>query len=148
MWDEEESSNTVLYNDKGQIRAGTLNKLVQALTSEKVTDLEFMKGFLMTYLAFTTPEKLLEKLVQRYHAPVPNFPSSEEEEQWRSTTLRTIQLRVCNTMKYWMDNHYQDFNHDLTEKFIAFVDEIKSSEHTDSKFVAPLQQAIVKRVRS
>ncbi len=30
------------------------------------SDMEFMKAFLMTYSTFTTPEKLLLKLIERY----------------------------------------------------------------------------------
>lgn len=66
----------------------------------------------MTYTSFCTPQKLLEKLIERYHVPV---PETTDSEAFRRTTQRPIQLRVCNTMKHWMDHHWQDFDHDLAQ---------------------------------
>lgn len=38
------------FDANNKLQAGTLNKLVERLTSETAPDLEFMKAFLMTYL--------------------------------------------------------------------------------------------------
>ena len=52
-----------------------------------------MQAFLMTFNSFTTPGKLMEKLIQRYHVPVPEFADPSELDQWKKTIQRTIQLR-------------------------------------------------------
>jgi hypothetical protein len=46
--------------------AGSLNKLVEALTSDTQYDNRFLKTFITTYQSFTTPAKLFDKLLQRY----------------------------------------------------------------------------------
>jgi len=67
IYEEEMNPSTVLWDsdEPNVIRAGTLNKLVEFITNPQ-TDIEFMKGFLMTYQSFTTPPKLLRKLIERY----------------------------------------------------------------------------------
>lgn len=51
------------------IKAGSFNKLVERLTFDSKTDMQFVKTFLMTYQSFATPEKLLAKLIQRFDVP-------------------------------------------------------------------------------
>ncbi len=76
MWEEEGGLKTVLFDNENKIRAGTINKLIEHLTSATVIgtvlvwkftflDLEFMKAFLMTFASFSTPEKFLQKLIER-----------------------------------------------------------------------------------
>ena len=79
-------------NDKGQqvISVATLNKLVQHLTSESVSDQEFVKAFLLTYGSFSTAEKILAKLIERYHTP----PSC-------TGSVQVIKLRVLNALRLW-----------------------------------------------
>ncbi|EGG18415.1 Ras guanine nucleotide exchange factor [Cavenderia fasciculata] len=61
--------NTEDDQDEEVVKSGSLNKLVERLTHESKVDLQFLKTFLMTYQSFCTPEKLLNKLVQRYNVP-------------------------------------------------------------------------------
>jgi len=88
IWDEPDEKTQLL--EGSEMKAGTLNKLVTKLTSEKEpgidyldftfsfhdshsttlsslrVDIPFMKTFLMTYQSFATPQKLLSKLIERY----------------------------------------------------------------------------------
>lgn len=63
------------------------------------TDLEFVKTFLFTYQAFTTPEKLLKKLIERYNVVCPEGMSLKEFDVMR----QTIQARVINALRLWVD---------------------------------------------
>ena len=62
-------------------------------------DLEFVKTFLLTYQSFSTPERLLKKLIERYNVvrpsgmPFKNFAIMKQ----------TIQARVINAFKLWVD---------------------------------------------
>lgn len=49
-----------------QVKAGTLNKLVERLTSAKGHDYMYVKTFLLTYQSFTTPTMFFQKLEERY----------------------------------------------------------------------------------
>eukprot|EP01156_Anaeramoeba_ignava_P022413 Anaeramoba_ignava/c20638_g4_i3.p1 GENE.c20638_g4_i3~~c20638_g4_i3.p1 ORF type:complete len:190 (+),score=68.06 c20638_g4_i3:465-1034(+) len=72
VWDEPPDSeeNIIVIIDsetkKEEIRAGTLNKLIERLASDTSQDLKFVQIFLITYQSFTTPNKLLNKLIQRF----------------------------------------------------------------------------------
>lgn len=62
-------------------------------------DLEFVKTFLFTYQAFTTPEKLFKKLLERYNVVRPEGMSLKEFGIMR----QTIQARVINALRLWVD---------------------------------------------
>lgn len=88
IWDEPEGRNVMYSDDKEvhmstllnsssmnsvspsrssrPIKAGSLNHLVVALTPENHYDPDYVNTFLLTYQSFTTPAKLLEKLIERY----------------------------------------------------------------------------------
>lgn len=75
IWEEPPDSRKNIVFAKGKeeggkkaIKAASLNKLIQLLTSEqdKAHDLN-IKNFLYTYHTFTSPEMLLKKLIQRYN---------------------------------------------------------------------------------
>ena len=78
-----------------QVKAGTLNKLVERLTSAKSHNLMYTNAFLLTYQSFTTADKFFTKLVQRYNVPRPNAIGDDE---FRKTVQLPIQLRVCNVL--------------------------------------------------
>lgn len=63
------------------------------------TDLEFVKTFLYTYQSFSTPERLLKKLIERYNVVRPLGMSLKEF----SVMKQTIQARVINAFKLWVD---------------------------------------------
>jgi len=131
IWEEVNDSTTLLFDeDKNTLRAGTLNKLVEKMTSQNAPDLEFMKAFLMTYPSFTTPQILLRKLLERYHVPISPMENNAEFESFRKTVVRPIQLRVCSVLKHWMETHWQDFDHELTQEIVAFADSLPPESST------------------
>lgn len=58
--------HNIVYNDKNQVKGGTLDALVERLTSYGSTDLTFTQTFLLTFKTFTTAEEFFGKLMQRY----------------------------------------------------------------------------------
>jgi hypothetical protein len=95
MWDDPVECQTtgIRYDEKKAIVAASLNRLIECLTSVenygtsasiresswrllltlvlsvRFTDSNFLHTFITTYQSFTTPHKLFEKLLQRYHIP-------------------------------------------------------------------------------
>jgi len=127
--------------DKVVIKAATLNRLVQVLTSEKdkVQDVQFVKTFLYTYQSFTSPEMLLKKLIQRYHVPYPlpkeyitantfGFSSSSDApevtslDNFKTELQQPIRTRVCSVIKYWIDRCGWDFDEKLQSTLKSFID--------------------------
>eukprot|EP01132_Coremiostelium_polycephalum_P000405 gene405-512_t len=106
-WISDEGSKTGRYVPK----AGTLNKLVEALTMEKQYDISrYTKTFLLTYQSFTNPWKLLDKLIQRYMVP----------EDKPSDVRAKIQLRVVSFIQTWVERNFDDFDDALIERLNQF----------------------------
>jgi hypothetical protein len=87
--------------------------------------------FLMTYQSFATPEKLLSKLRERYE--VPGAPEGDDDERW-AEVKKTIQLRVCNVIKKWVEQSYEDFTPPMRrslQSWIAYM-AITQKNHADT----------------
>lgn len=108
IWQEPVTGN-ITWSDKPQdnepksIHSASLNKLVENLTSPANPNMTFLKTFLLTYTTFTTAEKLLHKLIERYHVPQDRKPPNIRPEDWNTTTLMPIRLRVCNVLRKWIE---------------------------------------------
>ncbi|KJE88700.1 hypothetical protein CAOG_000298 [Capsaspora owczarzaki ATCC 30864] len=131
IWDEgpDSDANILLETQPDsegnrQVRAASFNKLVERLTDSKMADLKFVKTFLLTYQSFTSPERLLQKLIERYNVVrAPNSSYSDFQ-----VTQRSIQARVCNALKLWMESPQPDFegNEELQEAVLSFIRETVS----------------------
>jgi len=122
IWDEPAENIYIepIRNEDGQqedeiVKSGSLNKLVEHLTHDCKVDIQFLKTFLMTYQSFCSPEKLMNKLIQRY-----TVPSNLED-----VAVKTIQIRVINVLKKWMDEYYSDFDDKLILLLRSFIDQIQ-----------------------
>jgi tRNA uridine 5-carbamoylmethylation protein Kti12 len=100
--------------------------------------MEFQQIFLMTYQSFTTPEKLLQKLMQRYQPP--------ESAQKRFS-------EQVNVLKKWLGrnsksdgnliekgNHWSDLNEQHIETFKSFME--KNIKATSEKLYTLLSRKI------
>eukprot|EP00735_Rhodelphis_limneticus_P013211 TRINITY_DN677_c0_g1::TRINITY_DN677_c0_g1_i1::g.28801::m.28801 TRINITY_DN677_c0_g1::TRINITY_DN677_c0_g1_i1::g.28801 ORF type:complete len:859 (-),score=212.78,sp/Q54PQ4/GEFA_DICDI/36.55/4e-93,sp/Q54PQ4/GEFA_DICDI/47.37/8e-07,RasGEF/PF00617.14/6.1e+03,RasGEF/PF00617.14/7.7e-55,RasGEF_N/PF00618.15/1.6e-23 TRINITY_DN677_c0_g1_i1:289-2865(-) len=136
IWDEPSTPATLVLAPDRSIKAATLNKLVERLTIDKApegVDLgQYTKTFLMTFQSFTTPEKLLDKLLERFEVPVPASVSGDKEVSvWKTRVQQPIQLRVVNVLKTWIQTSFHHFNAKLINKVKGFVEyslEPKSKE--------------------
>lgn len=117
IWDD--SNATVEVGTDKKIKYGTLNGLVIRLTSSEHYDDDFRQSFITTYQSLTTPWKLWEKLMQRYHVP----------DSLSSTTKTTIRLRVCVVIKYWIEHQFFDFDDGLINELFVFIDLLLKDGH-------------------
>eukprot|EP01156_Anaeramoeba_ignava_P002039 Anaeramoba_ignava/a217381_69.p1 GENE.a217381_69~~a217381_69.p1 ORF type:complete len:764 (-),score=277.08 a217381_69:108-2399(-) len=118
IWDEPQNTNIIYKEKEDQIKAASLNKLVERLTDEKEHHLQYFETFLMTYQSFTTPKMLLRKLIQRWHVP----KSKNMADEIFRPKKRSIQLRVCNVIKNWIEKHYSDFQTKLKKEMLDFIE--------------------------
>src|SRR5205814_4546615 len=58
--------NDLIYNEKGQLKGGTLDALIERLTGHDMMDSAFNKAFLLTFESFTSAYVLFYKLIGRY----------------------------------------------------------------------------------
>mmetsp|Transcript_3199 Transcript_3199/g.3944 ORF Transcript_3199/g.3944 Transcript_3199/m.3944 type:complete len:261 (+) Transcript_3199:882-1664(+) len=132
IWDEpEEDDGRTLYTDSGNLRCATLNKLIIHTTAN--LDMNRMKTFITTYRSFTTPEMLLNKIIQRYHVP----PDAGVE-------ALPIQLRCCNSLKYLIETQYEDFSDEFIAQLEEFLVELQSA--TAYKKFATIIKTTLKKV--
>ncbi|KAM7535694.1 hypothetical protein Aperf_G00000102626 [Anoplocephala perfoliata] len=112
------------------VRAATINKLVERVTSHTCFDSRTIRTFLQTYRRYLTATELLELLIKRFNMPRPDFDralraslakeSSDKEAgrsfsdiaslvprmelRFNSTYKRRIQYRVLSFIKKWVRN--------------------------------------------
>mmetsp|Transcript_17426 Transcript_17426/g.44379 ORF Transcript_17426/g.44379 Transcript_17426/m.44379 type:complete len:1036 (-) Transcript_17426:126-3233(-) len=117
IWKEKSGAKKDQYSwadeKPAKVNIGTLNKLVEALTSDVKLDPKFMKTFIVTHRSFTTPWRLFEKLLQRYAVPANTVGEAR---------AKAIQMRVCVTLKYWLENQFNDFDDNLIKRVKNFID--------------------------
>lgn len=103
------NSDTLKVDPEGRVKAGTLPALVERLTTDPPAGIAeetlFRNTFLMTFRSFTSPERLLELLVDRYQMDHPGGLSIEEFEEWKEMKLRPIQKRVLTILTMWLGDH-------------------------------------------
>eukprot|EP00011_Vannellida_sp_DIVA3-517-6-12_P012909 CAMPEP_0114606058 /NCGR_PEP_ID=MMETSP0168-20121206/1369_1 /TAXON_ID=95228 ORGANISM="Vannella sp., Strain DIVA3 517/6/12" /NCGR_SAMPLE_ID=MMETSP0168 /ASSEMBLY_ACC=CAM_ASM_000044 /LENGTH=1173 /DNA_ID=CAMNT_0001816917 /DNA_START=278 /DNA_END=3796 /DNA_ORIENTATION=- len=116
IWTEADSP----AKSKGsKVKLGTLNQLVSYLTSDEKIDNAFLRTFVCTYRSFSTPVQLLEKLQERF--AVPDTLAARE---------KAIQLRVCVTLKYWVQNQFPDFDDSLIIRLFTFLNHVEDAGHS------------------
>lgn len=98
-----------------------------------------MKTFLTTYQSFTTPAKLLEKLIQRYPFFL-NFKFLKNifsfilkmftfNSPLNKDKMKQIQLRVSIVLKHWVESQFKDFDDALIQKLFYFFETDLSPNH-------------------
>ena len=118
------------------VKAGSFNKLVEKLTDDTLLfDATYIPTFLMTYQSFATPERLLEKLCERFAVPA-RVPAAE---------AHNVQMRVCKVMKKWMETYPADFDERLRVRMRAFID---AAQAQTSPFVALVDGAFRRMLAS
>jgi son of sevenless-like protein len=145
---EEDHEDNIVFEQRDDnvsgippIKGGTLLKLVERLTHHKYADPAFVRIFLTTYRSFCTPSELLSLLIERFHV---SLPSKYDDPEYRRDPLvreairrfkrqyqSPIQLRVLNTVRYWVEHHFYDFQNsgdgELLKMLLEFMDSIKSN---------------------
>ncbi|KAJ6249389.1 ras guanine nucleotide exchange factor i-related [Anaeramoeba flamelloides] len=147
IWDDESTDN-IIYKESDnnnekeetkQIQAASLNKLVELLTHEKGRNVNDTKTFVMTYQSFTTPKILLTKLIQRFHIP-------QKYEKILKNKKKLIQFRVCNFLKFWITDYFEDFQPKLLPELIDFIDNsIRKADMT--KMAQNLKENIERKMK-
>ncbi|KIY46592.1 ras GEF [Fistulina hepatica ATCC 64428] len=93
------SSTTVIDPADGSIKGGTIQALVERLTTHEVPDQTFIKAFMMTFKSFTTVDELFDHLVARFGIKPPPGLAADEFEKWTNLKQKIVQMRVLNTLK-------------------------------------------------
>ncbi|CAH1117898.1 unnamed protein product [Phaedon cochleariae] len=114
------------------VKAGTLKKLVEALsTDDGELETTYINVFLATYRSFSTPKEVLRLLLQRYVelAERPKNGKPDPHEQHRKTLVSALHV--------WLDSYPEDFkdppNHPALRQLLHFCEEYLPSTELDAK---------------
>jgi DNA-directed RNA polymerase subunit H (RpoH/RPB5) len=100
------------------VKAATINKLIERLTSSKYSDVSFREAFLLTYQSFMTSTELLQKLIERYcMTPVDKNVSAEVLESLKQKQS-PIRARVLHVIRRWIEKYYHDFSNQEFERYL------------------------------
>ncbi|KAH3765984.1 Ras guanine nucleotide exchange factor [Pelomyxa schiedti] len=88
------------------IRGGNIFKLVQYLTHQNESDMEFVHSFLISHPAFIDELKFLDLLTVRYFI---RKPEQFDTNVFNIRVRNIIRLRIVNILKTWVSLYYEDF---------------------------------------
>jgi hypothetical protein len=118
-----ETKETDIEKDpnSGEIKAGTVDVLVEKLTNDK--DPKFIQQFFLTYRSFMTPYELMDQISQRYTKILQLQTNDPDNVQYKLSTLRII-----NHFKLWLNDFFYDFDNALVVMLVNFLR--KSDQYT------------------
>jgi len=108
---------------KAEVRAGSIEKLVERLSYAKHPNPEYVRTFLLSFRSFSDAQTLFRLLKERFHIQ----PTSLERAQlsrWEEQVRGPIRFRILNVLRIWVEEHFSDFlqNELLSEEFQTFVE--------------------------
>ncbi|KAH3792902.1 ral guanine nucleotide dissociation stimulator-like 1 [Dreissena polymorpha] len=119
------------------IKAGSLEKLVEYLYIKGEVDSTYTTVFLATYRTFSSPEEVLNILVDRYE----NIKASPEGKG----ELQEVQLRtIKSVISVWMDTYVEDFREPPTYPCLACLQNFAQKHVPDSDLVIRVKHKMEK----
>ena len=67
---------------------------MEILTSSNSANINFRYVFLLTYVSFTTPERLMELLEDRFNVPIPPNMNIKEFNKFKRVHVDVIRFKV------------------------------------------------------
>ncbi|KAJ3052005.1 hypothetical protein HK097_006984 [Rhizophlyctis rosea] len=113
--DGDEGLSLEIVGGRRVVKGGRLTKLVEQMTSHVGLDTDFMAGFVITHHSFTSSLEMLDALMKRYDITPPYGLTKQKFDVYIQKKVFPIRQRVCQVVKYWMDNHFEeDFSNHQT----------------------------------
>lgn len=107
-----EHEHDLIYDQRGRIKGGTKDALIEYLTNPEVVDAWFNVTMLLTFRSMFTTRDFLYALAYRYNSHPPEGLSYDEYNLWIEMKLQPIRLRVVGILKsllsqYWNPAYYE-----------------------------------------
>ena len=144
-----EHESEIVYDEKGQLKGGSLTALVEQLTRHDRLDSDFNDTFLLNYRSFTSASELLELLMRRWNVQPPSGLSQKEYRIWVDRKQKLIRIRVVKCLRSWIDSYWlepdTEASQALLQKLLTFGKGIISTVGTTH--AAQLISAVEQRMR-
>ncbi|KAH3764811.1 Ras guanine nucleotide exchange factor [Pelomyxa schiedti] len=102
----ETAANLAPGSREYMIRGGTVFKLVQYLTHQEESDMDFVHSFLISHSAYVDDIKLFDMLVARFFM---RRPVTFDSDEFTSKIRNIVRLRVVNIIRTWATLYFDDF---------------------------------------
>ncbi|KXS18101.1 ras GEF [Gonapodya prolifera JEL478] len=120
----------ISFNGDGQVLGGTFAALVERLTlHDTAVDPTYRDAFLMTFREFSSPQKLLQALKDRFLMEPPKVDTStgqvltaDQQRLWNDKKLEPVRLMVINTFKTWLEAYWLDADNVCVEDMKEFIE--------------------------
>eukprot|EP00948_MAST-09A_sp_MAST-9A-sp1_P003198 g3198.t1 len=112
-------------NPDPSIRSGTVDKIIEYLTSTIEANDQIRFVFMLTFRTFISPSALLKRLIHRFFVPF-DFNLISEDESAVRKAIAPIQINVFRVLMFWLDHHFNDFIEDpplyrLLDTFLRYL---------------------------
>merc|ERR1712137_157074 len=129
LFDTPDSEENIIFAPEKEgstntpIVAATEIKLMERLTLCDFSDAKLTATFLMAYQEFTTPERVLELLQNRFDMPRPANPSKQQMAKFQSLCMVPTHLRMMGLLHNWAKVYAMDFmtNKELEQQTMTMV---------------------------
>jgi len=116
-------SRDLFFTMEGQIKGGSLARLVERLTHHSITDVDYVFAFLVTYKSFTDAKTLFRLLIERFRVQPPDHLVPAEKEFYLERKIKPLQLRILDVLSHWIEMETETFRNDedLRASLIEFI---------------------------
>ncbi|KAL6940512.1 hypothetical protein ACO0QE_004416 [Hanseniaspora vineae] len=98
----------LLYDEKGQVKAGTKEALIEHLTSHKFIDPFFNIVMLTTFRSIFSTNEFLRSIMHRYNSLPPEGLSYEQYNTWVKLKLNPIKQNCFNVLFSLFKNYWHE----------------------------------------
>lgn len=98
----------LLYDEKGQVKAGTKEALIEHLTSHKFIDPFFNIVLLTTFRSIFSTNEFLRSIMHRYNSLPPEGLSYEQYNTWVKLKLNPIKQNCFNVLFSLFKNYWHE----------------------------------------
>jgi len=129
-----------------EVVSASLVKIIERLSHHQNPDRDSIIPFLSTHRTFTSCDKLLNLLIQRYKVPNPQDKSPEQMTKYKILMKGPISVHVTDILKNWIKWFWSDFKEslDLMNILNGFIADLSSTE--DDKKSANLLNILIGKV--
>lgn len=99
-FDDLEAAECVEYTESGEVKAASLTKLVEIVTSNASSELTPV--LLTTFPQYTTAESLLSLILARLQVPIPKLMPCSEHTYFVQHRLKEIHTMITAVIKQWI----------------------------------------------
>ncbi|KZV68788.1 ras GEF [Peniophora sp. CONT] len=89
----------IIFDNAGNVLGGTVQALVERLTTHQHMDTRFTTSFLLVFKRFTDIDTFIRLLIERFWIPPPKGLAGRDMDEWRRLKQHVIRIRVLNTFK-------------------------------------------------